>query len=79
MKVTQEKAFAPITITLETLEEAVVLATLVANVVGPSSGPRGITDRLHQAMHNLKIANAELDMAINFPQTTSELLAIATL
>ncbi len=55
MKVTQEKAFAPITIVLETRREAEVLKAIVGRICGDAFGPRKVADLILAHLDNLGI------------------------
>ena len=66
--------FDPITITIETEEEALTLAVLMANVGGLPEGPRGIVDKIYNYLESVGISSdATYFGNITLPDTYEEL------
>lgn len=66
--------FDPITITIETEEEALTLAVLMANVGGLPEGPRGIVDKIYNYLESVGISSDATDFGtITLPDTYEEL------
>ena len=66
--------FNPITITIETEEEALTLAVIMANVSGIPEGPRGIADKIHDYLESVGILSDAIDFGyIMLPDTYEEL------
>lgn len=66
--------FDPITIIIETEEEALTLAAVVANVGGLPEGPRGIVDKIYQYLQSVGIVSDKHELGIiTLPDTYEEL------
>lgn len=56
MKIKQEKEFKPITIILETPEEAEIIKSLTGNVLGSGKG-RELTKKIFHALNDLHVGD----------------------
>ncbi len=74
MKITKRiDKFTPFDITVETHTEAVVLATVLANIGGNPNGPRGLADVIVNYLDNIGISfKNDIRGDIKLPDTFEE-------
>lgn len=61
MKIEQKefKKFNPITLTLETEEEALILVAICGSISGCPNGPRSVSDKIYELFGKLGIRNRD--------------------
>ena len=67
MKVTKQNAFTPISIVLETEQEAIILRSICACVGGSPSGPRGFASKLFEELQRLGVSRFHVGAPIDMP------------